>query len=137
MSWARFAGLAGIVVVLVTSTAFAVTREVSGTELAQLLTGNSIKGQWGETHYIQYFAVSGRTLYKAEGSPGDWGTWRINDEGQYCSTWRNGEENCYLVVDIDGSYFWQSLDGQKTYPFELIEGEVAPSDATDGDAVGE
>jgi len=133
MSWARLAGLASIFVVMALSPAWSDTREVSGNDLARLLTGNSIDGNWGETHYIQYFAESGRTLYKADGSPGNWGTWRINDEGYYCSTWRGGEENCYLVVDIDGAFFWQSTDGQKTYPFDIIEGDATQSDATEAD----
>ena len=71
--------------------------EVSGEALRDLLTGNSIDGMWGDTHYIQYFSDTGRTLYKADGSPGDWGTWRINDSGYYCSTWRGGDENCAVA----------------------------------------
>ena len=124
MPWARLAGVAGLLVVFAAGSALAEPNEVAGDELATLLTGNSIDGVWGETHYIQYFAASGRTLYKADGSPGDWGTWRINEDGQYCSTWRGGGESCYLVIDINGALNWQTPDGETTYPFEVIEGDV-------------
>lgn len=99
-------------------------QEISGSELTKLLTGNSIDGMWGETHYIQYFSETGRTLYKADGSPGDWGTWRINEDGEYCSTWRGGEENCYDVVDVDGTYYWESQGGERTFPFVIIQGNA-------------
>ena len=138
MLWARLAGSACLLFVLATGSVMAEDREVTGDEIAALLTGNSIDGMWGETHYIQYFAESGRTLYKADGSPGDWGTWRVDDDGHYCSTWRGGEEICYLVIEMDDAYAWRAQEGDKTYPFEIIEGDatgpetdaIIPDDAT-------
>ncbi len=124
MPWARVGIALGVLFVLAVGPVKANETEVSGDELRELLTGNSIDGMWGDTHYIQYFSDTGRTLYKADGSPGDWGTWRINDSGYYCSTWRGGAENCYTVVDMDGTLYWKSENGGATYPFTIIEGNV-------------
>ncbi|MEM7119674.1 MAG: hypothetical protein AAF563_00270 [Pseudomonadota bacterium] len=124
MPWARTGIALGVLFVLAVGPVNANEAEVSGEELRELLTGNSIDGMWGDTHYIQYFSDTGRTLYKADGSPGDWGTWRINDSGYYCSTWRGGAENCYTVVDMDGTLYWKSENGGATHPFTIIEGNV-------------
>jgi len=124
MSWARLAGAVSFILVMAAGPAMGDSHEVSGDDIVQLLTGNSIDGMWGDTHYIQFFAESGRTLYKADGRPGDWGTWRVDEAGHYCSIWRGAEETCYLVVQVDGAYFWQSQDGDKTYPFDIIEGNA-------------
>ena len=124
MPWARVGIALGVLLVLAVAPVKANEAEVSGDELRELLTGNSIDGMWGDTHYIQYFSDTGRTLYKPDGSPGDWGTWRINDSGYYCSTWRGGGENCYTVVDMDGALYWKSESGGATYPFTIIEGNA-------------
>jgi hypothetical protein len=134
MSWAHLAGIAGLIMVVVAGPAGADNREVSGNELIELLSGNSIDGLWGQTSYIQYFAASGRTLYKARGKPGDWGTWRVDDDGHYCSTWRDGEETCYLVLADDGTFFWQTMDGENTYPFDIIEGDITESGEGDAES---
>ena len=56
-------------------------------EFCELLSGNSIVGQWAGEDYRQYFAETGSTTYAQRGSRKTYGTWRISDDGKYRSIW--------------------------------------------------
>jgi len=99
-------------------------REVLGDELAELLTDNTIQGIWYETGYTQFFQGNGRTVYIADGSQPDWGTWRISSAGRYCSVWRGTGESCYPVIERDGTYYWLQESSGTTHPFEVFEGNI-------------
>ena len=99
-------------------------REVMGEELETLLSGNSIDGMWGQGHYLQHFQENGRTVYVADGSQPDWGTWRISSAGRYCSIWRGGGESCYPVIERDGMFYWLVESSGAVHPFTVKEGNI-------------
>ncbi len=94
-----------------------------GKELETLLSVNSIDGMWGQGHYVQHFQKNGRTVYVADGSPPDWGTWRISSAGRYCSVWRGGE-NCYPVIERDGTFYWLVESSGAVHTFTVVEGNI-------------
>ncbi|MGL4609955.1 MAG: hypothetical protein ACRCYY_09765 [Trueperaceae bacterium] len=53
-------------------------------EFEILLVGNTMIGVWVRSPYEQYFSDAGTTLYVSDGSRST-GTWRIRDDGTYCS----------------------------------------------------
>ncbi len=112
------------VALLAASPVCAEQREVSGGELEALLSGNSIDGMWGQTHYVQVFTSSGRTGYRADGSAVDWGSWRIGPQGRYCSIWRGGGESCYPVIEQDGALHWLVESSGVLHPFTVVEGNL-------------
>ena len=90
----------------------------------QLLSGNTMNGVWGEYNYKQYFNPNGETTYQEEGKPETYGTWRINDEGQFCSIWPpSADEYCYVVLKDDETLLWEDGRGN-VYPATVEVGNT-------------
>lgn len=86
--------------------------------LEAYLSGNILIGVWGKSNTRQYFSPSGSTWYQEEDSPQSHGTWRVRDDGKYCSVWPpSRHESCYEVSFIDDVLFWHS--GKNRYPSTL------------------
>ncbi len=83
--------------------------------LDEYLRGNILIGIWRDSNTRQYFAPSGTTWYQEEDMPQSHGTWRVRDDGKYCSVWQPSRvESCYTVSFIDDVLFWHS--GKNRYP---------------------
>ncbi len=83
--------------------------------LRAYLTGNILVGVWGKSNTRQYFAPSGTTWYQEADNPQSTGTWRVRDDGKYCSVWPpSRHESCYDVSFMDDVLFWHS--GKHRYP---------------------
>ncbi len=93
-------------------------REILGQELDDLLRGKTIQGTWRGRPYEQWFGADGRTSYTQQGQT-DWGRWHLGDSGNYCSTWSRGGLSCYRVLEVEGSYYWQSAGGGDLEPFTV------------------
>ncbi len=90
-------------------------------EFQKILAGNTMIGEWAGTPYRQYFSENGATLYLSNGNSSE-GTWRIADDGTYCSVWPpSPSEACYTVTLKGEELIWYS--GSNRYPAVLIEGE--------------
>jgi len=92
--------------------------------LSEYLTGNILIGIWAKSNTRQYFAPSGTTWYQEEDNPQSHGTWRVRDDGKYCSIWPPSRvESCYTVSFMDDVLFWHS--GRNRYPsaLQIIEKE--------------
>lgn len=90
-------------------------------EFETLLAGNTMIGEWGSSPYRQYFSEDGITIYLSNGSQSE-GTWRIADDGKYCSVWPpSPAEACYIVTRRGGELIWYS--GDNRYPAMVVEGD--------------
>ena len=98
--------------------------KITAEEFRQLLSGNTMNGVWGETHYQQYFDPGGRTIYQEQGMQPTFGTWRINEQGRYCSVWPPSKaEACYDVAKDNETLLWS--DGQgNIYPATVEKGKA-------------
>ncbi len=97
---------------------------MSADEFNQLLSGNTMKGVWGEANYQQYFDPNGQTTYQEEGKPETFGTWRIADNGQFCSIWPpSKDEFCYDVLKDGETLLWADGRGN-TYPATVEQGKT-------------
>ena len=84
----------------------------SAAELKALISGNSATGNWEGRPYKQYFSANGSTRYDEEGRRPSSGSWRINEKGQYCSTWPpSSNETCYNVLVNGQTIYWSSRGG--------------------------
>ncbi len=98
--------------------------QVSALQIQELLSGNTIKGTWGEATYTQYYDASGFTVYIEDGRPPSRGKWRVKeDTNQYDSWWENTGWTPYTVVMTNTGYAWVNKD--KLEPFEVLEGKQA------------
>jgi hypothetical protein len=103
------------------SVAFAQEETMTPEEFQNILSGNTMIGEWAGTPYRQYFSENGSTVYLSNGSQSE-GTWRITDEGKYCSVWPpSPAEACYTVTRKGEELIWYS--GNNRYPAVLVEGE--------------
>ena len=82
--------------------------------LRQALSGATVVGAWNGTPYRQTFGEDGSTTYVEGGRP-SFGSWRIADDGDYCSVWPPApSENCYGVeLEPDGALTWITPGGAR------------------------
>ncbi len=91
-------------------------------QLRQLLTGNTIQGEWDGRPFTQHFDISGSTRYREGDGPQSLGTWSVNAMGQYCSVWPpSPTEACYDVLVKGNNLLWKS--GGKLHPSIISEGD--------------
>ena len=94
---------------------------MSQSEFQELITGNTMVGEWAGKPYKQFFNENLTTIYQEEDSPQTNGTWSINEQGQYCSVWPpNPKEACYNVTRDGNNLLWESEDN--VYPATVVEG---------------
>lgn len=74
-------------------------------QLREALTGNTVSGVLGPRHYRQYFDPNGSTTYVEQSRPPTRGTWRVADDGRFCSVWGQAE-SCYDVVLNGNEITW-------------------------------
>ena len=106
--------------------------------LRAYLTGNILIGVWGKANTRQYFAPSGSTWYQEGENAQSHGTWRVRDDGRYCSVWPpSRHESCYEVSFIDDVLFWHN--GRNRYPstIQVIIKDELEKDDTETDDNGD
>ena len=92
-------------------------------QLQQLLTGNTLRGEWDGRPFTQHFAAGGSTRYREGDGPQSLGTWSVNAKGQYCSVWPpSPTEACYDVLVKGNNVLWKS--GGKLHPSTVSEGDT-------------
>ena len=91
-------------------------------QLRDLLSGNTLAGEWDGRRYTQHFAANRTTRYREGDGAVTQGTWRITADGLYCSVWPpSPTEACYVVL-VDGDrILWKS--GDRIFPSTVIEGD--------------
>jgi len=90
-------------------------------EFQELILGNTMIGEWAGQPYKQFFNADQTTIYQEENHPPTNGTWRINEQGQYCSVWPpNPQEACYNVTREGDNMLWESEDN--VYPATVVDG---------------
>ena len=111
-----------VILTLVTGQAVAESRIITGDEVRQLLTENTIIGKWGEQEYRQLFQKNGKTIYAPRKGQSTLGDWKINaDTGHYESTWGSGWTS-YKIAEEKGKYFWIDPGGLPPQSFEVLSG---------------
>jgi hypothetical protein len=104
---------------LLASQAMAEPRQLTASEISDLISDRTVEGTWNETPYIQRFGSDGWTLYEAEGAPPDQGKWRVNPQtNQYESWWERGGWSTYTIIEDEGALFWLGSNG-KPQPFQV------------------
>jgi hypothetical protein len=116
---------AKLVVLVVILSAFALAQDaetkMTPEEFQKILSGNTMIGEWDSSSYRQYFSENGTTIYLSNGSQSE-GTWRIADDGKYCSVWPpSPAETCYTVTRRGEELIWYS--GDNRYPAIVVEGD--------------
>jgi len=92
-------------------------------QLMQLLSGNTLDGEWAGRPFRQYFSTTGSTRYREGNSPESGGTWRVDGSGRYCSEWPpSPRETCYEVLVEGSNVYW--ISGNNYYPSAVIEGNA-------------
>lgn len=113
-----------LVLVFVVASTFVWAQEetnMNPEEFRELLSGNTMIGEWATIPYRQYFSENGTTIYLSNGSQSE-GTWHIADDGKYCSIWPpSPAESCYRVTRKGEEIIWYS--GSNRYPAIVVEGE--------------
>ena len=96
---------------------------MTAAELEDLLTGNTVEGQWDGVGYKSYFGPNGTTIYDPQDGDALTGRWRVNQQtGQFESFWDAVGWTSYSVLRTAAGYAW-GRDG-KTYPFAIVEGRT-------------
>ena len=96
---------------------------MSQNEFRTLIEGNSIVGEWAGRPYRQFFDAHGRTTYVEKGAAATFGTWRIAEDGRYCSVWPpSPQESCYSVQRDGDTLFWDA-GGGKVYSSQVVPGQ--------------
>jgi len=81
---------------------------LSGEQVKQLITGNSVD-IYSNVQGVDiklYFAADGSTASLTESNGKKFkGTWRIDDSGKHCTKWGDKKETCGQILDYgDGTY---------------------------------
>ena len=94
----------------------------SQAQLFELLNGNTLTGEWDGRPFTQHFATNRTTRYREGDGDTTHGTWRVIDNGQYCSIWPPfPRETCYDVLVDGNTILWKS--GGKIHPSTVSEGD--------------
>lgn len=93
-------------------------------EIEQLLSGNTITGNWVGEDYEQFFSSDGSTIYRPLGGQDSVGEWRVNAEsGLYESLWPGVPTwDDYEVHQEDDTFFWTG-QGVQLSPFTVVDGD--------------
>ena len=92
-------------------------------QIDQLLRGNSNIGVWADRPFIQFFEKNGATYYQEEGSRTTAGTWRINQDGEYCSMWPPfPRETCYELLVDGNTIYWKWENSY--YLSKVVQGNI-------------
>lgn len=117
--------LARLILLLAVFSAFVLAQDketnMTPEEFQEILSGNTMIGEWAGTPYRQYFSENGTTIYLSNGSQSE-GTWRIADDGKYCSVWPpSSAEACYTVTRKGEELIWYS--GSNRYLAVVVKGD--------------
>ena len=98
-------------------------RKLSGKQIREALTGNTVEGLWGSRPYKSYFRPDGLTVYHPEGGEPESGRWRVDEENDhYCSWWARTGWSCYNVYRDGRIIIWEIPSDGTRYPSELKGG---------------
>jgi hypothetical protein len=94
--------------------------KMTGAEIEAALTGHSVEGVWGSTHYVSSFDAHGGTVYTAEGRAPSHGRWSVKGD-RYCSVWEQSGESCYDLERDGDTIIWIVPGTGKRYPSTLTK----------------
>jgi len=114
--------LVAAVAVMASTAVVAEPRGMSQSEFQDLLTGNTIVGEWSGRPYRQFFEPDGDTYFLEKGSRPTYGSWRIDPDGRYCSKWPPfGGWTCYRVERDGDALRWHTESGDVN-PATVLQG---------------
>ena len=101
----------------------AAERRMTGSEIREALSGNSVEGVWGNTPFHTYFQPNGVMLYKPRGGPLETGKWRVDDaQNLYCAWTARQGWRCYELYRDGRTIVWSAPGGQERYVSEIQGG---------------
>ena len=114
--------IAGLLSLAVSAAGIGAAKAPSQSELFALLNGNTLTGEWDGRPFTQHFATNRTTRYREGDGETTHGTWRVIDNGQYCSIWPPfPRETCYDVLVDGNTILWQW--GGKIHPSTVTPGD--------------
>ena len=99
--------------------------QLSQSEIANVLPGNTVKGEGPRGHFVDYYHEDGRKVNKEANQVSE-RKWWINDSGQWCETLVEDErqESCDVRIYKDGRGLTRySENGAAIGSFSLIVGD--------------
>lgn len=81
---------------------------LSGDEIRQLITGNTISGAILAQQYTFYYQANGKVSGAIDTVNDDTGTWLVKDGNTYCHQWIDffdGVQRCYQWVPLAGGRY--------------------------------
>ncbi len=103
--------------------AWAQATQLKATEIAKLLTQNTIHGIWDGTEYRQYFGDDGLTIYATRKAQSALGKWRVNASNNTYESWWSGNNWDSYKIFLDGDDFHWLDETGKRWPFKLLPGQ--------------
>jgi len=99
---------------------------LTGSEIKQLIDGNTVQGPMGREMYDWYYQSDGQVTGVVGASDDDSGTWEIKDSKVYCHEWDqyfDGEKLCYewYKQARSGAYLMINVDADRSSNIEVWE----------------
>ena len=100
------------------------SRQLTGAEIAEVLTGNTAVGDWEGARFRQLYREDGTTLHtRTDGARGE-GIWRVSENGLYEESWDGGETwTAWTVRRVAGRLVFLGRD-LPTTPFAVEPGDT-------------
>ncbi|MEW5769016.1 MAG: hypothetical protein AB1831_01505 [Pseudomonadota bacterium] len=107
---------------LVMSGAVQADSRLSVAQLKTLIPGNSVSGfadALGK-NYTAYYSPDGRLIQVLEGKLKRQGSWKITDDGHFCTQFPTEKEKCTFIVAADGVHQRIKDDGMVTNTMKVF-----------------
>ena len=86
------------------------SRRLTGLEIGELLSGNTVVGEWEDEPYRQLYRADGTTLYTRQDGGRNEGLWRLAEEA-YEESWDGGETwLAWTVRRVSGRFVFLGED---------------------------
>jgi hypothetical protein len=98
-------------------------QRMTSLEIREALSGNSVKGLWGNTPFHTYFQPNGVMLHKPRGGPLETGKWSVDEtQDLYCSWTARAGWRCYELYRDGRTIVWSVPGGKERYLSEILGG---------------
>lgn len=115
--------MAGAVVVLLLSAPLPAAEQMSAEAVRELLTKNTMNGKniKKNRNFTSYFKKDGTVTKRNHRGKLQTGYWFINDNGEHCIDWGNGDR-CGVIIDL-GDNTYHIMGGNKpSVVFSITKG---------------
>jgi len=95
---------------------------LTGTQIKEILSGNTVFGEQKGTPWKQYFDADGATVYISGDDAPSPGRWTVRGD-HFCSQWPPSENwDCYKMTGADQNVTWIFEGGGDPWPAKVVPG---------------